>query len=70
MDDGGAAYGLLAAPETGTTIIAVAFDGGVVLGADSRVSTGTYISNRASDKRACAPSRGGPAAWGWSAWLV
>ena len=37
-------------PATGTTIVAVAFDGGVVLGADSRVTTGTYISNRASDK--------------------
>ena len=35
---------------TGTTIMAVAFDGGVVLGADSRVSTGTYIANRVSDK--------------------
>ena len=39
-----------AAPHTGTTILAVVYDGGVVLGADSRVSTGTYISNRASDK--------------------
>lgn len=39
-----------APPHTGTTILAVQFDGGVVLGADSRVSTGTYISNRASDK--------------------
>ena len=38
------------APHTGTTIVAVEFDGGVVLGADSRVSTGTYVSNRASDK--------------------
>lgn len=35
---------------TGTTIMAVPFDGGVVLGADSRVSTGTYIANRVSDK--------------------
>ena len=40
----------LKAPATGTTIVAVTFDGGVVLGADSRVSTGTYVSNRASDK--------------------
>ena len=39
-----------APPHTGTTIVAVQFDGGVVLGADSRVSTGTYVSNRASDK--------------------
>lgn len=38
------------APQTGTTIVAVSFDGGVVLGADSRVSTGNYVSNRASDK--------------------
>lgn len=38
------------APQTGTTIVAVSFDGGVVLGADSRVSTGIYVSNRASDK--------------------
>eukprot|EP00978_Attheya_sp_CCMP212_P034955 scaffold149652_cov45-Attheya_sp.AAC.1 len=30
--------------------MAIPFEGGVVLGADSRVSTGTYIANRASDK--------------------
>jgi 20S proteasome alpha/beta subunit len=35
---------------TGTTIMAVPFEGGVVLGADSRVSTGTYVANRVSDK--------------------
>ncbi len=35
---------------TGTTIMAVPFNGGVILGADSRVSTGTYIANRVSDK--------------------
>jgi 20S proteasome subunit beta 1 len=34
----------------GTTIMAVAFDGGVVIGADTRTSTGRYIANRASDK--------------------
>jgi len=35
---------------TGTTIMAIPFIGGVVLGADSRVSTGTYVANRVSDK--------------------
>ncbi|OQS02285.1 eukaryotic initiation factor 4E [Thraustotheca clavata] len=35
---------------SGTTIIAVKYDGGVVLGADSRTSTGTYVANRVSDK--------------------
>ena len=35
---------------TGTTIMAVSYAGGVVMGADSRVSTGTYIANRVSDK--------------------
>jgi len=34
----------------GTSIMAVKFDGGVVIGADSRTSTGSYVSNRASDK--------------------
>lgn len=38
------------APHTGTTIVAVCFADGVVIGADSRVSTGTYVSNRASNK--------------------
>lgn len=35
---------------SGTTIMAVTFDGGVVLGADSRTSTGSYVANRVSDK--------------------
>jgi 20S proteasome subunit beta 1 len=35
---------------TGTTIMAIPFANGVVLGADSRVSTGTYVANRVSDK--------------------
>jgi 20S proteasome subunit beta 1 len=35
---------------TGTTIMAIPYQGGVVLGSDSRVSTGTYIANRVSDK--------------------
>ena len=30
--------------------MAVAFDGGVVVGADSRTSTGRYVANRVSDK--------------------
>ncbi|XP_073102054.1 proteasome subunit beta type-6-like [Elaeis guineensis] len=34
----------------GTTVIGVTYDGGVVLGADSRMSTGIYVANRASDK--------------------
>ena len=33
-----------------TTIMAVEYDGGVVMGADSRTSTGSYIANRVSDK--------------------
>jgi 20S proteasome alpha/beta subunit len=35
---------------TGTSIMAVEFEGGVVMGADCRTSTGTYVSNRVSDK--------------------
>jgi len=38
------------AVDLGTSIMAVAFDGGVVVGADSRTSTGVYIANRVSDK--------------------
>eukprot|EP00955_Chlamydomonas_euryale_P107531 365776-Chlamydomonas_euryale.AAC.19 len=38
------------APHTGTTIMACVYDGGVVLGADGRVSVGNYISNRSSNK--------------------
>ncbi|KAJ8609348.1 hypothetical protein CTAYLR_009304 [Chrysophaeum taylorii] len=30
--------------------MAVAYSGGVIMGADSRVSTGTYVANRVSDK--------------------
>jgi 20S proteasome subunit beta 1 len=30
--------------------MAVCFNGGVVLGADSRTSTGSYVANRVSDK--------------------
>jgi len=35
---------------TGTTIMAVEFDGGVVIGADSRTTMGAYVSNRVTDK--------------------
>lgn len=35
---------------TGTTIVACSYNGGVVLGADGRVSVGNYISNRSSNK--------------------
>lgn len=38
------------AVKTGTTIMAVEFDGGVVVGADTRTSTGDYVANRASRK--------------------
>jgi len=34
----------------GTTIVGVCYDGGIVLAADSRTSTGMYVANRASDK--------------------
>ncbi|KAL5242150.1 hypothetical protein ACI65C_009560 [Semiaphis heraclei] len=35
---------------TGTTIIAAIYDGGVIIGADSRTTTGAYIANRVTDK--------------------
>lgn len=35
---------------TGTSIMAVEFNGGVVVGADSRTTSGSYIGNRVSDK--------------------
>ncbi|XP_020630479.1 proteasome subunit beta type-6-like [Orbicella faveolata] len=41
---------LRAEHRTGTTIMAVEFDGGVVIGADSRTTTGAYIANRVTDK--------------------
>jgi len=34
----------------GTSIMAVRYDGGVVIGADSRTSTGAYIANRVTNK--------------------
>jgi len=36
--------------QLGTSIMAVQFDGGVVLGADSITTTGSYIANRVTDK--------------------
>jgi len=36
--------------DMGTSIMAVEYDGGVVMGADSRTSTGSYVANRVSDK--------------------
>jgi 20S proteasome subunit beta 1 len=38
------------AVSTGTTIMAFEFEGGVILAADSRTATGTYVANRASRK--------------------
>ncbi|CAF4564919.1 unnamed protein product, partial [Rotaria magnacalcarata] len=35
---------------TGTTIVAVEFDGGVVIGADTRTSAGSFVMNRYTDK--------------------
>ena len=35
----------------GTSIMAVAYDKGVILGADSRTTMGSYIANRVTDKR-------------------
>jgi len=35
---------------TGTSIMAAEFDGGVVIGADSRTTTGSYVANRVTDK--------------------
>ncbi|EGD81400.1 proteasome subunit beta type-6 [Salpingoeca rosetta] len=36
--------------KTGTTIMAVEFADGVVIGADSRTTTGAYVANRVTDK--------------------
>jgi 20S proteasome subunit beta 1 len=41
---------LSAEHETGTTIMAVQYKDGVVLGADSRTTTGAYVANRVTDK--------------------
>lgn len=34
----------------GTSIMSIVYDGGVVMGADTRTSLGTYVANRVSDK--------------------
>lgn len=47
---GPAADWMDAAHSTGTSIMAAEFDGGVVIGADSRTTTGSYIANRVTDK--------------------
>ncbi|XP_044263678.1 proteasome subunit beta type-6 [Tribolium madens] len=39
-----------AAHSTGTSIMAAEFNGGVIIGADSRTTTGAYIANRVTDK--------------------
>ncbi|PWN95918.1 putative PRE3-20S proteasome subunit [Tilletiopsis washingtonensis] len=36
--------------DLGTSIMAVAYDGGVIMGADSRTTMGSYIANRVTDK--------------------
>jgi len=43
-------YDSTQAVQTGTTIMAVMYNGGVVMGADSRTSTGNYVANRVTDK--------------------
>ncbi|KZT60732.1 20S proteasome subunit [Calocera cornea HHB12733] len=41
----------------GTSIMAVQFADGVVIGADSRTTTGSYIANRVTDKLTCVHDR-------------
>lgn len=36
--------------KTGTTIMAIKYDGGIIIGADTRTSMGTYIPSRITDK--------------------
>ena len=35
---------------TGTTLVALEFEGGVVIGADSKTSMGSWVANRVTDK--------------------
>eukprot|EP00803_Ostreobium_quekettii_P006450 evm.model.scf_1834EXC.2 EVM.evm.TU.scf_1834EXC.2 scf_1834EXC:4953-8167(-) len=46
----GAAPPVALRPETGTTIMACAFDGGVVLGCDTRLTMGSYVESRGTEK--------------------
>uniref|UniRef100_A0A8V5GT78 proteasome endopeptidase complex n=1 Tax=Melopsittacus undulatus TaxID=13146 RepID=A0A8V5GT78_MELUD len=47
----GGSYGPSSPPSPPqTTIMAAEFDGGVVIGADSRTTTGSYVANRVTDK--------------------
>jgi len=39
--------------KTGTTIMAACYDGGVILAADSRTSSGTYVANKVQEKLSC-----------------
>lgn len=48
--DQGEIFDPMAEVTTGTTIMAVEFNGGVVVGADSRTTMGAYIANRVTDK--------------------
>ncbi len=50
MASGAASMGAQGEVLTGTTIMACTFDGGVVLGADSRTSSGNYVANKVADK--------------------
>jgi len=45
-----APYDYKAEETTGTTIMALVYDGGVLLGADSRTTSGSYIGDRVQDK--------------------
>jgi len=47
---GDTVYDSTEAVKTGTTIMAACYDGGVIMAADSRTSTGNYVANRVTDK--------------------
>ncbi|BES99894.1 unnamed protein product [Nesidiocoris tenuis] len=50
FDDYGAPVAFEEEVSTGTTILACEYEGGVMIAADSRTSTGSYVANRAADK--------------------